>query len=196
MKRVLSRLAPPLMILALLGCGPATVVDKKIVQMSYKGTLADGTVFGQSQPDKPLEFMVGAGKMIPTLEKGIMGLKVGSKKKIEIKAADAYGEYDKNAVQEVPKGEFPKDLQLAVGQLLRIDSPVGPRTVKIIAMTDKTVSVDFNHPLAGKDLTFEIEIVKIRDATKEELAAAFPPAPSPTAGPAAPQAQPAPQGSK
>ena len=145
MKRVLSRLAPTLMILALLGCGPATVVDKKIVQMSYKGTLADGTVFGQSQPDKPLEFMVGAGKMIPTLEKGIMGLKVGSKKKIEIKAADAYGEYDKNAVQEVPKGEFPKDLQLAVGQLLRIDSPVGPRTVKIIAMTDKTVSVDFNH---------------------------------------------------
>ena len=103
MKRLLSRLAPLLMILAILGCGPATVVDKKIVQMSYKGTLADGTVFGQSQPDKPIEFMIGAQKMIPALEKGIMGLKVGDKKKIEIKAADAYGEYDKNAVQEVPK---------------------------------------------------------------------------------------------
>jgi len=194
MKRTLSRLAPLLMIMAILGCGPAAVVDKKIVQMSYKGTLADGTVFGKSEPDKPIEFMIGAGKVIPSLEKGIMGLKVGAKKKIEIKAADAYGEYDKNAVQEVPKEQFPKDLKLAVGQFYRVDSPMGPRTVTIIAMTDKSVSVDFNHPLAGKDLTFEIEIVKIRDATKEELAAAFPAVQGPSTGPAAPQGQSAPQG--
>ena len=108
MKRLLSRLAPLLMILAFVGCGPAAVVDKKMVQMNYKGTLPDGTVFGQSEAGKPIEFMIGAGKMIPALEKGIMGLKVGAKKKIEIKAADAYGEYDKNAVQEVPKEQFPK----------------------------------------------------------------------------------------
>jgi peptidylprolyl isomerase len=196
MKRLLSRLAPVLMILAILGCAPSAVVDKKIVQMSYKGTLADGTVFGQSQPDKPIEFMIGAGKMIPALEKAIMGLKVGAKKKIAIKAADAYGEYDKNAVQEVPKDQFPKDLKLAVGQLYKVDSPMGQRTVTIIAMTDKSVSVDFNHPLAGKDLTFEIEIVKIRDATKAELAAAFPAPQGPAESPSAPQGAPAPQGSK
>ena len=192
MKMVLSRLAPLLVILTILGCGPAAVVDKKIVQMNYKGTLPDGTVFGQSEPDKPIEFMIGAGKMIPALEKGIMGLKVGAKKKIELKAADAYGEYDKNAVQEVPKEQFPKDLQLTVGQFYRVQSPQGPLTVTIIAINDKTVSVDFNHPLAGKDLTFDIEIVKIRDATKAELAAAFP-APE---GQPAPQAPSAPQGSK
>ena len=187
MKRLLSRLVPLFMILAILGCGPAAVVDKKIVQMNYKGTLADGTVFGQSEPDKPMEFMIGAGKMIPALEKGIMGLKVGAKKKIELKAADAYGEYDKNAVQEVPKEQFPKELKLTVGQFYRVQSPQGPLTVTIIAIKDKTVSVDFNHPLAGKDLTFEIEIVKIRDATKAELAATFPVPPGPSEGPSAPQ---------
>jgi peptidylprolyl isomerase len=179
MKRFISRLAPVLFILAILGCGPATVVDKKVVQLNYKGTLADGTVFGQSESGKPIEFIIGAGKMIPSLEKGIMGLKVGAKKKIEIKAADAYGEYDKNAIQEVPKTQFPKDMPLTVGNFYRVQSPQGPLTVTIRAVTDKTVSVDFNHPLAGKDLTFDVEIVTIRDATKAELAEAFPvPAPS------------------
>jgi FKBP-type peptidyl-prolyl cis-trans isomerase 2 len=127
--------------------------------------------------------MIGAGKMIPALEKGIMGLKVEAKKKIVIKAADAYGEYDKNAVQEVPKEQFPKDLQLTVGQFYRVQTPQGPLTVTIVAVKDKTVSVDFNHPLAGKDLTFDIEIVTIRDATKAELAAAFPPPAAPSEGP-------------
>jgi peptidylprolyl isomerase len=187
MKRVLSRLAPLLMILAILGCGPAAVVDKKMVQMSYTGTLPDGTVFGKSEPDKPIEFMIGAGKMIPALEKGIMGLKVGAKKKIEVKAADAYGEYDASAVQEVPKEQFPKELPLTVGQLYRVQTPQGPLTVTIIAVKDKTISVDFNHPLAGKDLTFDVEIIKIRDATKAELADAFPALESPAAGPSAPQ---------
>ena len=170
MKRVLSRLAPLLMILAILGCGPATVVDKKIVQMNYKGTLPDGTVFGQSEPDKPIEFMIGAGKMIPTLEKGIMGLKVGAKKKIEIKAADAYGEYDKNAVQEIPREQFPKDLQLTVGQFYRVQSPQGPLTVTILAISEKTVSVDFNHPLAGKTLLFKIKLVGITDHPTQQSA--------------------------
>ena len=187
MKRVIPRLAPVLFILAILGCGAPAVIDKKVVQVSYKGTLPDGTVFGQSQPGKPIEFIIGAGKMIPALEKGIMGLKVGAKKKVEIKAADAYGEYDKNAVQEVPKTQFPKDMQLTVGQHYRVQSPQGPMTVTITAISDKTVSVDFNHPLAGKDLTFEIEIITIRDATKAELAEAFPPPAAPTEVPSTPQ---------
>jgi peptidylprolyl isomerase len=186
MKRVISRLVPVLFVLAILGCGAASVIDKKVVQLNYKGTLADGTVFGQSQSGKPIEFIIGAGKMIPALEKGIMGLKVGAKKKIEIKAADAYGEYDKGAIQEVPKNQFPKDMQLTVGQFYRVQSPRGPLTVTITAVTDKTVSVDFNHPLAGKDLTFDIEIVTIREATKAELAEAFPP-PAPSEEPTTPQ---------
>jgi FKBP-type peptidyl-prolyl cis-trans isomerase 2 len=185
MKRVLSRLAPSLLVVAIIGCAAATVTDKKMVQMNYKGTLADGTVFGQSEPGKPLEFMVGAGRMIPTLEAGIRGLKVGGKKKIEIKAADAYGDYDKNAIQEIPRGQFPAGVELAAGQYYRVQSPQGPLTVSIIAVKAATVTVDFNHPLAGKDLSFDIEIVRIRDATKAELAEAFPPAADSPAQPAA-----------
>jgi FKBP-type peptidyl-prolyl cis-trans isomerase 2 len=188
MKSVLSSLALLLLALAMIGCAPATVKDKKVVQMNYKGTLADGTSFGQSEPGKPLEFMVGAGKLIPTLEKAVLGLKVGDKKKIQVKAADAYGEYDKSAIQEVPKEQFPKDLTIAIGEHYRVQTPQGPLTVTITAISAKTVTVDFNHPLAGKDLTFDVEIVKIRDATKEELASAFPTqAPQQSPGTPAPQ---------
>ena len=169
MKMPLSRLAPLLMILALLGCGPATIVDKKIVQMSYKGTLADGTVFGQSQPDKPLEFMVGAGTLIPALEKGMLGMKVGDKRTIQVKAVDAYGDYDKTAVQRVPRAQFPKDIALKVGGQYQFNSPGGPIVVTVTAMDDASVTLDFNHPLAGKDLSFEVTVVKIRAATREEL---------------------------
>ena len=192
MKRKLPGILPLLLVFAMIGCAPATIVNKKMVAMNYKGTLADGTVFGQSEKDKPLEFMVGAGRMIPALEKGILGLKIGSKKKIEIKAADAYGEYNKAALQEVPRNQFPNDLELKVGQAYRVQAPQGPITVTITSITPTTVTVDFNHPLAGKDLTFEIEVVKIRDATKAELTEAFPGAAETPAKPAAaPADQPA-----
>ena len=190
MKRKLPGILPLLLVIAIIGCAPATIVNKKMVAMNYKGTLADGTVFGHSEKDKPLEFMVGAGRMIPALEKGILGLKIGSKKTIEIKAADAYGEYDKAALQEVPRNQFPNDLELKVGQAYRVQAPQGPITVTITNITSKTVTVDFNHPLAGKDLAFEIEIVKIRDATKAELAEAFP---ATAEAPAKPTATPADQ---
>ncbi len=175
MKRVLFGALPLLLVLAVVGCAPAKVADKKIVSISYKGTLADGSVFSQSETGKPLEFMVGVGKLIPALEKGLVGLKVGEKKTVTVKAADAYGEYDPAAVQEVPKDQFPKDASLTVGQHFQVQTQAGVMTVTIAAVKDKTVSVDFNHPLAGKDLTFAVEIVKIRDATKEELAAVQPP---------------------
>ncbi len=182
MKLTAGRVALILLAFVVVGCAPATVKDKTVVQMSYKGTLADGSVFGQSEKDKPLEFMVGGGKLIPALEKSLLGMKVGDKKKVTIKAADAYGEYDNAALQEVPKDKFPKDATFTVGERFVVQTPNGPYPVKIADVKDKTVVVDFNHPLAGKDLTFDVEIVKIRDATKEELAP-----------PAAPGAAPAPQ---
>jgi FKBP-type peptidyl-prolyl cis-trans isomerase SlyD len=110
--------------------------------------------------------------MMPAFEKALMGLKVGDKKTFKVLAADAYGEYDKSRVQEVPKDKFPKDLTLTVGQQYQVQTQTGTMVVTISAIADKTVSVDFNHPLAGKDLTFAIEVVKIRDATKDELAKA------------------------
>jgi len=179
MKLTAGRVALILLALAVVGCAPVTVKDKAVVQMSYKGTLSDGSVFGQSEKEKPLEFMVGAGKLIPALEKSLLGMKVGDKKTVTIKAADAYGEYDKGALQEVPKEKFPKDSAFTVGERFVVQTPNGPYPVKIAEVKDKTVVVDFNHPLAGKDLTFEVQIVKIRAATKEELAQVTPPAAAP-----------------
>ncbi len=170
MKLTAGRIALVLLALVVVGCAPVTVKDKEVVSMSYKGTLADGSVFSQSEKDKPLEFMVGAGKLIPALEKDLLGMKVGDKKKITVKAADAYGEYDKGALQEVPKEKFPKGTTFTVGEQFYVQTPNGPFPVKIAEIKDRTVVVDFNHPLAGKDLTFDVEIVKIRGATKEELA--------------------------
>ena len=171
MKRTFAGLALVIFVLAVIGCAPATVSNNKMVDVAYKGTLADGTVFSKSDDGKPLEFLVGGGTIIPTLEKGMMGMKVGDRKTIAVKAADAYGEYDKAAVREIPRSQFPKDLALKVGERYQVNNGQGgPMVLTISAMTDTTVTVDFNHPLAGKDLTFEVTIVKIRDATKDELA--------------------------
>jgi len=180
MKRTLPGLALVILVLAVMGCAPATVSKGKMVDVDYKGSLADGTVFGQSDAGKPLEFLVGGGTIIPTLEKGMLGMKVGDKKSIGVKAADAYGEYDKAAVRELPRAQFPKDLALKVGERYQVNNGQGgPMVLTISALTETTVTVDFNHPLAGKDLTFDVTIVKIRDATKDELAKALVPAPAP-----------------
>jgi len=198
MKLTAGRVALLLLALTVVGCAPTTVKDKKVVQMNYIGTLTDGSVFSQSQKDKPLEFMVGAGKIIPALEKQILGMKVGDKKKITVKAVDAYGEYDKTALKEFPKSVFPKDATFTVGERFVVQTPNGPYPITIAEVKDKSVVVDLNHPLAGKDLMFDVQIVKIRDATKDELAQLQPPAAAPVPTPAPtsptpPESTPAPQ---
>ena len=180
MKRMIPALFPVLLLVALVGCAPAKVAQKKVVDVSYTLTV-DGAVFDQSQKDQPLEFMVGAGKMIPAFETAIIGLKVGDKKTFEIKSVDAYGAYDKTRLVEVPKTEFPADSPPTVGQRFSVQTQAGTLPVTIAAVGDTTVTVDFNSPLAGKDLTFAVEIIKVRDATKEEIAA------QQTAAQAAPQ---------
>jgi FKBP-type peptidyl-prolyl cis-trans isomerase 2 len=181
MKRILAGFALVTLILDVTGCAPAIVSKNKMVDVAYKGTLSDGSVFAQSEPSKPLEFLVGANSIIPDLEKAMLGMKVGDKKTVVIKAVDAYGEYDKAAVREVPRSQFPKDVDLKIGAHYQVSNGQGGKMVLTVsAMTDTTVTIDFNHPLAGKDLTFEVTIVKIRDATKTELAKM--PAQAPAAG--------------
>ena len=189
MKRAIAPVVAVLFILGLLGCG-ASVADKKFVQMNYTLTLPDGTVYDSSvgEGKEPLEFMFGVGRMIPALEKELKGLKVNGKKKVTVKAAEAYGEYDTAAVQEIPRAQIPKDMVLTAGTTYSIQTPAGPMPVTVKSVSDTTVIMDLNHPLAGKDLTFDVQIVKIRDATKEELAEALKeqeaaPAPEPAPGP-------------
>lgn len=173
MKRAI-RVLPILCLLVLLAGCAKTVADKKVVSLHYTGTLTDGTQFDTSVGGEPLEFMVGTDSMIPGFEKAVLGLKVGDKKKFEIKAADAYGERDDAAIQEVPRESFPEDTKLEKGMQFGVQTESGTMPLTIVEVKDKSVMVDFNHPMAGKDLTFDVEIMKIRDATKEELAAVTP----------------------
>ncbi len=174
--RALTVAAAALLAMALLsGCEPK-IADKMMVQISYKGTLADGTVFDTSEGGEPLEFLYGVGMMIPGLETGLKGLKVGDKKTITVAAADAYGERDEAAIQEVPRDQFPKDMALEVGMPLSAQTEQGMMYATVTEIRDKVVVMDFNHPLAGKALTFDVQILKIRRPTKEELAQFQPPA--------------------
>ena len=146
------------------------IEKNKVVSMHYTGTLEDGNVFDSSEGREPLEFISGVGMIIPGLEEGLEGLTKGDKKKIENIAPDkAYGQIQEEARQEVPKDKMPQDMELEVGMQLAAQGPQGPIPVVVVEIKEESVVVDFNHPLAGKTLTFDVEIVDVRDATPEEL---------------------------
>jgi peptidylprolyl isomerase len=169
MKRTFVYLSVGLVTLALLGCA-ARVNDRKVVQVRYKGTLADGTVFDSTEGRKPPEFMIGSGFWMPVLEQALIGMKAGERKRIEVKAVDAFGEYDPSITEEVPKEKFADDIKFTKGLEVQTLTRGGPVLARIIEVRPTTVMVDFNHPLSGKDLVYDVEIVSIRNATREELA--------------------------
>lgn len=132
------------------------------VQVNYTGKLADGTVFDSSIGKQPLEVVLGRGQVIPGFEKALLGMKVGDNKTVTISANDAYGPLRKELIFEVPKENLPPDAVPQVGQQLRGTKADGSTMVATITkISDKTVTLDANIPLAGKDLTFEIGLVKI-----------------------------------
>jgi FKBP-type peptidyl-prolyl cis-trans isomerase SlyD len=145
---------------------------KTVVKMHYTGTLEDGSKFDSSEGREPLEFIYGNGMIIPGLEEGLAGLEVGAKKVIgQIAPEKAYGPRMDEAMQEMPKEQLPEEIrsQVAVGMQLMAQGPQGPIPVTVADVKEETVVMDFNHPLAGKSLTFDVEIVEVREATKEEL---------------------------
>jgi peptidylprolyl isomerase len=145
------------------GCNVKQADYGDTVQVNYTGKLADGTVFDSSVERGPLEFTLGAGQTIPGFEKAVLGMKVGEKKTVTIPADEAYGPRRDELVAEVPREKLPSDMTPEVGQQLLMRQPDdGEIVVTITEVTDDTVTIDANHPLAGKDLTFEIELVKIK----------------------------------
>ena len=145
-------------------------VEKDMVaSVHYRGTLTDnGEEFDSSLGGEPLQFLVGSGQMIPGFENAVLGAKVGDKKTVSLEPEDAYGQKDPNGVQQVPRAEFPPEVE--VGMVFGAEMPDGTNVpLRVTALTDETVTVDFNHQLAGERLTFEIEVVALRPATDEEL---------------------------
>jgi peptidylprolyl isomerase len=137
-------------------------VSGDTVRVHYTGTLDDGTVFDSSEGREPLEFTLGTGQVIPGFDQGVAGMSVGEVKTIRIPAADAYGEYDPGRVLVIGREQLPEDLDPQVGQQLMMPGGNGGLVpVTVIDANESSITVDANHPLAGEDLTFEVELVEI-----------------------------------
>ncbi len=132
------------------------------VKVHYTGTLQDGSVFDSSREREPLEFTLGSGQLIPGFEEAVIGMSIGDSKTITIAADDAYGQYREDMRMEVPMEQFPDNIKPEVGQQLQLSNPDGSTFLVVIReISDTGVTLDANHPLAGKDLTFEIELVEV-----------------------------------
>ncbi len=138
----------------------AKINDK--VKVHYKGFLQDGTTFDSSENRQPLEFTIGHGMVIPGFEKGVIGMREGDTKVIAIDAEDAYGLYRDDLVGVVDRSRIPEDINLEIGMVLQVRSPEGGVTnVTVSRITGTDVTLDMNHPLAGKELLFEVTLVQI-----------------------------------
>jgi len=144
----------------------ATVKSGDTVSIHYTGTLGDGSTFDSSEGRDALEFVVGSGQIIPGLDKAMPGMAVGDKKVVEIPCAEAYGEAVPENRQAVPRAQIPADIPLEVGLTLQMQSPDGQHVmpVTVVELSEDSVTLDANHALAGKDLTFAIELVDIKAA--------------------------------
>jgi FKBP-type peptidyl-prolyl cis-trans isomerase SlyD len=141
-------------------------MKQRVISFHYHLTNSAGEQLDSSKGHDPLSYLEGVGQIIPGLEKEIAKLKVGDKKTIQVAAADAYGKMDQKKIVQVPADKLPKNLKL--GDQLQAKGDHGmPLTVTQI--TETQVTLDANHPLAGMDLKFDVEITEIRDATEEEV---------------------------
>lgn len=132
------------------------------VSIHYTGTLADGTTFDSSQGREPLTFEMGAGQIIPGLEAALDGMAEGECTTVTIPAAQAYGPRREDAMSQVPRDAVPAHIPLDLGTQLQVQTPDGKAMpVTVAEVTDEVVTLDANHPLAGQDLTFALELVKV-----------------------------------
>jgi FKBP-type peptidyl-prolyl cis-trans isomerase 2 len=134
-----------------------------VVKVHYTGKLDDGTVLDSSRERSPLEFTIGSGQLIKGFDNAVNGMETGEEKTVKIPAVEAYGEHRSDLLVEFEKKQFPENADPKVGYQLDLKSPDG-RVVNavITSVEDDMVTLDANHPLAGKDLTFEIELVDVR----------------------------------
>jgi FKBP-type peptidyl-prolyl cis-trans isomerase SlyD len=148
---------------------PNVVADNVVVSLEYKLTVG-GEVVDEADQTDPLEFLQGHKNIIPGLEKELYGMGIGDKKAVTVAARDAYGEKDPSALVEVPRSEFPPDIPLETGVQLQVrDEKGGLMDARIEEVGADNIQLNFNHPLAGEDLHFEIVIADLRQPTPEEL---------------------------
>ncbi len=145
------------------------VKENDTVKVHYTGKLADGQVFDSSEGKEPIEFTLGQGQLIPGFEKGLINMKLNEKKTVNIPKDEAYGDSREDLIQEVQKTELPEEIKPEVGMGLVSKSQDGREMNLVIAeVKEESIVVDGNHPLAGKDLIFDLEVVEIKETESKE----------------------------
>ena len=146
------------------------IEQNSIVSVHYTGTFPDGEVFDSSEGRGPLTYLVGHGQMIPGFEQEMLGAAVGEKRDFTLTPDRAYGDRDEGAVQQIPRDQFPEEMEIEEGMMLGAQSHQGPIQFTIVSIEGDSVTVDFNHQMAGKTLKFSVEVISVRKASSEELA--------------------------
>ena len=134
------------------------------IKISYEGTFEDGTVFDSSVKegnDTPLEFEVGANQVIPALDSAVVGMEKGEEKEFKVQPSEAYGDYNKDLIKEIPKSSLPEGNEPKKGMMLVLNTPEGQQIPALITeIGEDSIKIDLNHPLAGKVLNFKIKIIE------------------------------------
>ncbi len=145
------------------------VENGNLIKIEYEGKLEDGTVFDSSAGREPLQFQVGAHQVIPGFEESVLGMNEGEEKDVTIEKDKAYGDPNPQLVQKVPKEQLPAEQEPQVGMMIGVQLPTGQQLpAKIAEVTDSEVTLDLNHPLAGKTLHFHIKVVEIAEGQPME----------------------------
>ncbi|MGZ3772865.1 MAG: FKBP-type peptidyl-prolyl cis-trans isomerase [Pseudobdellovibrionaceae bacterium] len=142
---------------------------RRVLAFNYVLKGPDGNILDASENGQPLPYLEGAGQILPKLEEQIKDMKEGDKKNVKLAAVDAYGEMKDNMFMDVPKEELAHLPELEIGTHLRLELGQGAHIVRISKITETHVTLDGNHPLAGQNLEFDIEMMMIREATTEEV---------------------------
>lgn len=142
----------------------------KVIGFNYTLTNSNNEVLDTSAQHGPLLFLEGAGQIIPGLEKEIIGMAVGEKTNVTIPAADAYGNKNDELVITVQRSQFPEGAELNIGDVFQVNQDQGMPPFAVVEINGDDITLDGNHPLSGQDLTFDIEITEVREATEEEVA--------------------------
>lgn len=144
-----------------------TVQKGDTVKVHYHGKLTTGETFDSSEGREPLQFTVGNGDVIPGFDQGVMGMAKGDKKTVQIPVQEAYGERSEQMIFEIPKTQFPPDITPEEGMQLMMSNGQGQSLpVSIVKIGDENVTLDGNHPLAGQDLIFDIELVDVNTPSR------------------------------
>ncbi|MBI2167332.1 MAG: peptidylprolyl isomerase [Candidatus Omnitrophica bacterium] len=168
-QNTLSKILTFILVTAVLGTGAGSlwaaegvrIEAGKKVTLTYK-LLVKGTLLEEADVKNPFTYLHGKNQIVPGLEKGLTGLRAGEKKTVQVPTREAYGPPNPQALQEIPRENLPKDVSATKGTLLEATSPEGmTQVVKIVEVKPKSVVIDFNHPLAGKDLEFQVVVLRV-----------------------------------